>query len=116
VITYIAGLLFYAFHFPECIWPGRFDLWGASHQVSPALCPSTSSVVIIPPNLAMYPRHSMLMSDGQLWHAAIVGAIILHYRAVFVAHTARMEYSCAAPDAGRPVGEIVEGWYKAMVD
>ena len=30
---YVTGLLFYGFHFPECVWPGRFDSWGASHQV-----------------------------------------------------------------------------------
>lgn len=34
VIAYVTGLIFYAFHFPECVWPGRFDTWGASHHVS----------------------------------------------------------------------------------
>jgi adiponectin receptor len=33
VITYVIGLLFYAFHFPECFRPGKFDTWGHSHQV-----------------------------------------------------------------------------------
>jgi predicted membrane channel-forming protein YqfA (hemolysin III family) len=34
VLSYITGLLFYAFHMPECFWPGKFDHWFASHQVS----------------------------------------------------------------------------------
>ena len=34
VITYVIGLLFYAFHVPECFYPGKFDRWGHSHQVS----------------------------------------------------------------------------------
>lgn len=33
VAAYVVGLLFYAFHFPECKWPGKFDTWGSSHQV-----------------------------------------------------------------------------------
>lgn len=41
----------------------------------------------------------------QVWHAAIVVAIILHYRATFVAHSSRFEYSCARADAGQEVGE-----------
>ena len=45
----------------------------------------------------------------QIWHLAIVLAIILHYRAIFVAHTSRFEYSCRAPDAGMPVSLVVEG-------
>jgi len=44
-------------------------------------------------------------TDKQVWHAAIVVAIILHYRATFVAHQSRFEYSCAMPDAGQTVGE-----------
>jgi hypothetical protein len=36
---------------------------------------------------------------------AIVVAIILHYRATFVAHGSRYEYSCARDDARQPVGE-----------
>ena len=35
-MAYVIGLVFYAFHWPECVWPGRFDRWGASHHVS---CP-----------------------------------------------------------------------------
>ena len=34
VIAYVTGLMFYAFHAPESIWPGKFDYIGASHQVS----------------------------------------------------------------------------------
>ncbi|RSH94877.1 hypothetical protein EHS25_004683 [Saitozyma podzolica] len=82
IITYVAGLLFYGFHFPECIWPGRFDHLGASHQ---------------------------------LWHTAIVGAILLHYRAVFVAHNARHAYSCAAHDADRPVGHVLESLIMSLI-
>jgi adiponectin receptor len=70
VAMYLLGLCFYAFHFPECAAPGKFDRFGASHQ---------------------------------LWHLSIVAAIILHYRAIFVAYDARWSLSCAAPDAGSPV-------------
>lgn len=54
IITYVTGLLFYGFHFPECIWPGKFDHLGASHQVSqasparPARPPPASSSVSCP--------------------------------------------------------------------
>jgi len=27
------GLLFYVSKFPECYWPGRFDIWFHSHQL-----------------------------------------------------------------------------------
>ena len=33
IITYVIGLVFYAMHLPECIWPGKFNYWGSSHQV-----------------------------------------------------------------------------------
>ncbi|KAL7422722.1 inc metabolism membrane protein [Cryptotrichosporon argae] len=75
IYAYLVGLVLYAFHWPECFWPGKFDRWGASHQ---------------------------------LWHWAIVIAIYLHYKAIFVAHDARLVYSCAAPDAGEPVTRIVD--------
>ncbi|WVQ93723.1 hypothetical protein IAU59_000800 [Kwoniella sp. CBS 9459] len=77
VIAYVTGLIFYAFHFPECRWPGRFDRYGMSHQ---------------------------------WWHAGIVLAIWLHYRALFVAHEHKDNLSCAAPEAGRSVAEVLEGW------
>ncbi|WVR03661.1 hypothetical protein IAU60_000656 [Kwoniella sp. DSM 27419] len=32
IIAYLTGLVFYAFHFPECAWPGKFDRYGMSHQ------------------------------------------------------------------------------------
>jgi hypothetical protein len=32
-LAYIIGLVFYAFHWPECQWPGKFDRWGMSHNV-----------------------------------------------------------------------------------
>nr|XP_031859596.1 uncharacterized protein CI109_005059 [Kwoniella shandongensis]KAA5526668.1 hypothetical protein CI109_005059 [Kwoniella shandongensis] len=76
IVTYITGLIFYAFHFPECRWPGKFDTWGASHQI---------------------------------WHAAIVTAVILHYRAIFVAHSVKFEYSCMAPDASKSLAELLDG-------
>lgn len=38
VAAYVVGLLFYAFHFPECKWPGKFDTWGSSHQVRYFIC------------------------------------------------------------------------------
>jgi predicted membrane channel-forming protein YqfA (hemolysin III family) len=31
--AYVFGLMFYATHFPECKWPGKFDYIGHSHQV-----------------------------------------------------------------------------------
>ncbi|EPQ31897.1 uncharacterized protein PFL1_00096 [Pseudozyma flocculosa PF-1] len=30
---YVGGLILYAFHLPESLAPGRFDLWGHSHQL-----------------------------------------------------------------------------------
>ncbi|KAI8869783.1 HlyIII-domain-containing protein [Ramicandelaber brevisporus] len=30
--SYLIGVLIYAFQFPEKQWPGRFDVWGHSHQ------------------------------------------------------------------------------------
>ncbi|BEI87616.1 uncharacterized protein CcaverHIS019_0103340 [Cutaneotrichosporon cavernicola] len=42
-------------------------------------------------------------ASHQLWHLSIVTAIVLHYRAIFVAYDARWSLSCAAPDAGNPV-------------
>ncbi|WRT63901.1 uncharacterized protein IL334_000827 [Kwoniella shivajii] len=77
IATYLTGLWFYAFHFPECRWPGKFDRWGMSHQ---------------------------------WWHAGIVLAIWLHYKAVFVAHGMKYDYSCAAPGAGKSVAQVLEGW------
>jgi hypothetical protein len=32
LVSYLTGLAFYATHFPECCFPGRFD-WGGSHAV-----------------------------------------------------------------------------------
>jgi predicted membrane channel-forming protein YqfA (hemolysin III family) len=34
IAAYVCGLVFYAFHYPESKWPGKFDYIGASHQVS----------------------------------------------------------------------------------
>ncbi|GHJ87456.1 hypothetical protein NliqN6_3858 [Naganishia liquefaciens] len=31
--AYVLGLTFYATHFPECKWPGKFDYIGHSHQI-----------------------------------------------------------------------------------
>lgn len=33
VVAYCLGLVCYAFHLPECLWPGKFDRYGASHNV-----------------------------------------------------------------------------------
>ena len=55
-----------------------------------------------------------LTAYAQIWHLAIVLAIILHYRAIFVAHKVRYDYSCAVSDAGRPVGEVVEELMKVV--
>ncbi|KAK4247928.1 hemolysin-III related-domain-containing protein [Corynascus novoguineensis] len=30
---YISGAFLYAVRFPECKWPGAFDIWGSSHQI-----------------------------------------------------------------------------------
>ncbi|WWC66721.1 uncharacterized protein I206_100626 [Kwoniella pini CBS 10737] len=79
VAVYLIGLWFYACHFPEYKWPGKFDRWGMSHQ---------------------------------WWHAGIVLAIWLHYRAVFVAHGMKDSFSCAAPGAGKSVAELFDGWVK----
>lgn len=32
-LMYIIGAAIYAARFPERIWPGRFDIWGSSHQI-----------------------------------------------------------------------------------
>lgn len=32
-LAYIFGLVFYAFQFPECIYPGKFDVVGHAHQI-----------------------------------------------------------------------------------
>lgn len=81
ILTYITGLVFYGFHFPESRWPGKFDTWGASHQI---------------------------------WHSFIIIAIILHYRAIFVAHAVRYEYSCKSPDSGTPISEVVEHLWRKV--
>ncbi|WVO14646.1 hypothetical protein L204_102283 [Cryptococcus depauperatus] len=84
ILVYVIGLLFYAFHFPECKWPGKFDLWGSSHQ---------------------------------LWHMGIVIAIALHYRAIFVAHSVRHEYSCAISGQDVCVADVLGkliGWSQAQ--
>lgn len=33
VASYLTGVIVYAFRFPECLAPGRFDIWGHSHQL-----------------------------------------------------------------------------------
>lgn len=60
---YIIGLVFYATHWPERAWPGRFDRLGHAHQ---------------------------------LWHIAIVLAILLHYRAALQFHANRFDFSCSS--------------------
>ncbi|KAJ3083557.1 Adiponectin receptor protein 2 [Rhizoclosmatium hyalinum] len=30
---YLIGVVFYVSRFPESVWPGKFDLWFASHQI-----------------------------------------------------------------------------------
>eukprot|EP01089_Gocevia_fonbrunei_P021959 TRINITY_DN8697_c0_g1_i1.p1 TRINITY_DN8697_c0_g1~~TRINITY_DN8697_c0_g1_i1.p1 ORF type:complete len:200 (-),score=0.28 TRINITY_DN8697_c0_g1_i1:44-643(-) len=32
-LCYFIGVLFYSTRFPECKWPGKFDLLGSSHQI-----------------------------------------------------------------------------------
>ncbi|KAM3172116.1 hypothetical protein ACTXT7_015221 [Hymenolepis weldensis] len=32
-ILYITGALIYACRFPECLYPGKFDIWFQSHQI-----------------------------------------------------------------------------------
>ncbi|EKG20139.1 Hly-III-related protein [Macrophomina phaseolina MS6] len=32
-LLYITGAAIYAARFPERMWPGRFDIWGSSHQI-----------------------------------------------------------------------------------
>ncbi|KAG8998008.1 hypothetical protein FRB94_010784 [Tulasnella sp. JGI-2019a] len=33
IVAYLTGLVFYATHFPECIFPGKFDSIGGSHAI-----------------------------------------------------------------------------------
>lgn len=32
-IVYLIGTFFYASRFPESRWPGKYDIWGSSHQI-----------------------------------------------------------------------------------
>ncbi len=54
------------------------------------------------------------LTVNQIWHSFIILAIILHYRAIFVAHAVRYEYSCRAVDSGRAVSEVVEDIWKTV--
>ncbi|WVQ81067.1 hypothetical protein IAT38_003174 [Cryptococcus sp. DSM 104549] len=52
-------------------------------------------------------------ASHQIWHAAIVLAIVLHYRAIFVAHSVKHDYSCLTPGQNVSVAELLEnfvGW------
>ena len=31
--VYGLGAVFFALRIPESVWPGRFDIWGGSHQI-----------------------------------------------------------------------------------
>lgn len=33
LFLYFLGALLYAIRFPECLWPGKFDIWFSSHQL-----------------------------------------------------------------------------------
>lgn len=73
IVAYVIGLLFYAFHFPECKWPGKFDIWGSSHQVRYFIYSKMEWVVAdqtflpyhlsYPPFLWYWQRHSTSMSQ-----------------------------------------------------
>jgi adiponectin receptor len=32
-VIFILGATFYAFRFPESVKPGKFDMWGSSHNI-----------------------------------------------------------------------------------
>jgi len=32
-VIYIVGAIFYVSRFPETKWPGKYDIWGSSHQI-----------------------------------------------------------------------------------
>lgn len=32
-LIYVTGAFFYDTRFPESVWPGKFDIWGSSHQI-----------------------------------------------------------------------------------
>lgn len=32
-LLYVTGAFFYDTRFPESVWPGKFDIWGSSHQI-----------------------------------------------------------------------------------
>lgn len=143
IVAYVVGLLFYAFHFPECKWPGKFDIWGSSHQVRYSIYSKMKLVIadfnqtyffqtvylVLPffdiDNGVPHPYqihyttslpallYSLLNKQIQLWHLGIVVAIVLHYRAIFVAHGVKHEYSCAAPGQEISVAMVLErmiGW------
>ncbi|KAF1978666.1 HlyIII-domain-containing protein [Bimuria novae-zelandiae CBS 107.79] len=41
---YILGAAIYAFRVPERLWPGRFDIWGSSHQIFHVLVVAAAGV------------------------------------------------------------------------
>jgi len=63
----------------------------------------TERDIVSPPSLPF----CVLTLAAQIWHIAIVLAVYFHYRAIFAAHNARLDYSCAVPGAGKPVGELL---------
>lgn len=57
--AYVFGLVFYATHFPECKWPGRFDYIGHSHQVRGliAVCVyGDADIASVAPDMALVHR------------------------------------------------------------
>ncbi|ORX35324.1 hemolysin-III related-domain-containing protein [Kockovaella imperatae] len=66
------------------------------------------------PECLMPGKFDHLGHSHQLWHVAIVAAILLHYQGIFAAHGARHSLSCAIPDAGPPLGKFVEAWWRTL--
>ncbi|KAJ7682633.1 hemolysin-III related-domain-containing protein [Mycena polygramma] len=65
VVFYVGGAILYSERWPECMWPGRFDLVGSSHQIF-HVC-----------SLLAVLSHYMAVSEGfRYWHAQRGGVCV----------------------------------------
>lgn len=56
-------------------------------------------------------RFDIIGHSHQLWHIAIVLAILLHYRAILIFHASRFEFSCVAvPESASKLGYVDLVW------
>lgn len=116
-MSYIIGLVFYATHYPESKWPGRFDYIGHSHQVSRSF-----------PVRPLYRARLTLVlrvHPLQIWHIAILCGIWFHYTGTLKIFEARHTLACAASvggmgdpltaGTGAPMSTYLRGWSKWLL-